>query len=58
MPKADSPFGYIFVVIEIDLFRLERTDESLSISVLPRPSATGAGNLNAMFFERGNIGQG
>ena len=56
MPDVISRLGDVLIVIDVNFFLFERADESFSISVLPRPSATGDGNLNAMFFERGNIG--
>ena len=56
MSDAISRLGDALIVIDVNFFLFERADESFSISVLPRSSATGDGNLNAMFFERGNIG--
>ena len=56
MPDAISSLGDILIVIDVNFFLLEGADESFSISILPRASSLGDGNLNAMFFERGNIG--
>ncbi len=56
MSDAISRLGDALIVIDVNFFLFERADESFSISVLPRASATGDGNLNAMFFECGNIG--
>ena len=55
MSDAISRLGDALIVIDVNFF-FERADESFSISVLPRGSARGDGNLNAMCLERGNIG--
>ena len=53
---AISRLGDALIVIDVNFFLFERADESFSISVFPRPSPLCDGNLNAMCFERGNIG--
>ncbi len=55
MPDAISRLGDALIVIEVNFFLFEGADESFSIPVLPRASSVCDGNLNAMFFERGNI---
>ena len=55
MSDAISRLGDALIVIDVDLFLFERADESLSIAALPRASATGDRNLNAMLGERREI---
>ena len=56
MTDVISRLGDALILIEVHFFLFERADESFSISVLPRASAVGDGNLNAMCLERSNIG--
>ena len=56
MPDAISSLGDILIVIDVNFFFLESANESFGISILPRASSLGDGNLNAMSLERGNIG--
>ena len=41
MPDACAGIGYIFIVIQVNFFLLESSDESFSIPVLPRPALSG-----------------
>ena len=56
MPDALSRLGDALIVIDVNFFLFERADESFSISVLPRASSWGDGNLDAMFLECCDIG--
>ena len=51
MPDPGSCFGNRVIVIEMNFFFLESSDESFGISVLPGVSSLCDGNLNAMAFE-------
>ena len=55
MSDAISGLGDALIVIDVNFFLFEGANESFGISILPRASALGDGNLNAMFLERGNI---
>ena len=55
-PDALSSFGNILVVIEVNFFFLESSDESFSIPILPRTPSPGYGNLNVMIPERRDVG--
>ena len=55
MSDAISRLGDALIVIDVNFFLFEGANESFGISILPRASSLGDGNLNAMFLERGNI---
>ena len=55
MSDAISRLGDALIVIEVNFFLFEGADESFSVSVLPRPSSVGDGNLNAVFLERCDV---
>jgi hypothetical protein len=48
MTDAIFRLGYILIVIEVDFFLLEGSDESFGIPVLPRTPATRYGNLKVL----------
>ena len=51
MPNAGSRFGNRVIVIEMNFFFLERSDESFDIPVLPGAPSLCDRDLNAMAFE-------
>ena len=55
MPDTISRFVDVLIVVEMNFFLLESSDESFGISILPRPPSVCYGNLNPMTGESGNI---
>ena len=53
--ESKRPFTANAPYLDVNFFLFEGANESFGISILPRASALGDGNLNAMFLERGNI---
>ena len=52
MPDTCFNFYDVIIVIEMNFFFLERSDESFgNLSVLPRTPSASYGNLNTVLFE-------